>query len=230
MAYKIPSLLNVVQSIFSSAWTLSSVKEYDDESKTEFYSEIYAIYNVAMVLICSCLLMANRLIARILFANEFYSAWQYSPYLMLSTLFGALSGYVGGIYSAATNTKIISISTVVGALINLGLNIILVYYIGTVGAAIATLVSYIVVWIIRMICLKKIVILKINYVKHIISYFLLLTQCIIWSCNLNSIVLYSIEGVILIAICIMYFKDIKKLILKLISMIKNKSKKEEVNI
>lgn len=227
VAYKIPSLLNVVQSIFSSAWTLSSVKEYDDETKSEFYSEIYAIYNVAMVLICSCLLVANRLIAKILFANEFFTAWQYSPYLMLSTLFGALSGYVGGIYSAAKNTKIISISTVVGALLNIGLNILLVNYIGTVGAAIATLISYIVVWVIRMICLRKIVLLKINYIKHIISYVLLLAQCIIWSCNLNNIVLYSVEGAILIVVCIMYFKDIKLLILKFVSLIKNRTKKEK---
>ena len=78
-----------------------------------------------------------------------------------------------------------------------------------------------------MVCLRKIVLLKINYVKHIISYALLLTQCIIWSCNLNNIVLYSVEGAILLIVSIMYFKDIKLLILKFVSLLKNKSKKEE---
>ena len=154
VAYKIPSLLSVFQTIFNQAWTLSAVKELDEEAN-RFYTNIYKIYNCGMVLICSALVAADKIIARLLFANDFYEAWKYAPYLMLSVVFGSLSGLLGGIFTAAKDSKIIAKTTAVGASVNTVLNIILVYLIGPIGAAIATLISYILVWGVRLRKAKK---------------------------------------------------------------------------
>ena len=56
----------------------------------------------------------------------FYSAWKYVPFLLMATLFGGLSGFLGSFFSAAKNTKIFAISTCIGAIINIILNVFII--------------------------------------------------------------------------------------------------------
>ena len=49
VSYKVPSILNVVQAIFSQAWIMSAVKAYDDK-ENEFIGQTYQIYNCVFVL------------------------------------------------------------------------------------------------------------------------------------------------------------------------------------
>ena len=44
----------------------------------------------------------------------------------------------------------------IGAIVNIVLNIMLIKFVGVIGAAIATAISYFVVWIIRMVNVKNI--------------------------------------------------------------------------
>lgn len=149
VAYKIPSLLNMIQIIFNQAWIMSAVKEFNKEDNNGFFSTIYNIYNMLMVVCCSGLILFNKIIAGLLFRNEFYAAWKYVPFLLISVVFGAMSGYMGGIFSTTKKTDITAITVGIGAAINVSLNIVLVNLIGTLGAALATSISYIVVWICR---------------------------------------------------------------------------------
>ena len=67
---KIPSLLNVFQSIFNQAWMLSAVQEYNKD-KNEFYSKVYVIYNMGNG---NCLFRTDfidKVLATILFSKDF---------------------------------------------------------------------------------------------------------------------------------------------------------------
>lgn len=230
ISYKIPSILNIVQTIFSQAWTISSVKEYDNlEEREAFYSEIYLIYNAGMVIVCSMLVLLNQIIAMILFKAEFYGAWLYAPFLVISTVFGAMSGLLGGIFSAAKKSKIFAISTIIGASINIGLDILLVYYYGAIGATIATLVAYIIIWIIRLIFAKRMVNLKINLIRDVIAYVLIIGQGVIWVSHyyapMSLWLLYLLEGGIFILILILYFKDTIHLAKSTLERLKKRNKK-----
>ena len=96
VSYKIPSLLNLFQNIFNQAWLLSAVKENDETKTTDFYENVYKIYNTGMTVVCSGLLVFNKLIAKILFTNDFYNAWKFAPFLMISVVFGGMCGLLGG--------------------------------------------------------------------------------------------------------------------------------------
>lgn len=215
ISYKIPSLLNVFQEIFSQAWTLSAVKEYDDKN-SDFYTTVYEMYNFAMVITCSCLIIVDKLIARILFSQEFYTAWMYAPFLMLSVLFGSLSGLMGGIFSAAKKSNVFARTTILGASVNTALNIGLVYFTGPMGAAIATLISYILVWAARIYEANKIVKLSINLKHDVIVYCLLLIQIVALFSNVQ--LLWQIFGLLvpLLIILLIYNKLIKRIVLKLV--------------
>lgn len=219
VAYKIPSIINVFQSIFSEAWTLSAVKEYD-EGSDDFYTEVYNLYNFGLVFVCSALITADQLCAKILFAKDFYTAWKYAPFLMISVVFGALSGLIGGIFSAAKDSKVFAKTTIAGACVNTVLNIALVYFMGPVGAAIATLISYFIVWIARVKSVKKIVTFNINLKKDLFAYLLLLAQAIIMV-TVNIVLLkYISEFIILFIIVVLYLKETKIYIQKIIDALK----------
>ena len=179
VAYKIPSILSMFQSIFSQAWTLSAVQDFDSEDKNGFFSKMYALYNVSMVLICSVLIVFTKVIAKILYANDFYSAWKYVPFLLISVVFGSLSGYLGGIFAAVKDSKSFASSTVCGAVLNIILNFLLIHFWGALGAAVATAVSYVVVWAIRLYRAMGIIKLRTNLLKDIFSYLAITTQAIL---------------------------------------------------
>ncbi|OUP08486.1 polysaccharide biosynthesis protein [Collinsella sp. An2] len=207
VAYKIPSLLSVFQTIFNQAWTISAVKELGDEGG-DFVTSIYRLYNCGMVVLCSMLIMFDKPIASILFAKDFYDAWEYAPFLLLSVVFGSLSTLLGGLFTALKDSKLIAKTTALGAALNIVFSLGLVYLFGAIGAAISTTISYAVVWLIRLREAKKAVRIQVSLARDVFSYVALLVQ---------SIVLFSgwdqgeliIELVIVLILFCAYLNDIK---------------------
>lgn len=216
VAYKIPTIIEFVQSIYSQAWQISAIKEYDKKDSKEFFSNMYKIYNIIIVFSVCLILIFLKIIAKILFAKEFFVAWKYVPFLLVAILFGALSGFLGSIYAANKDSKMYAKSTAIGAISNVILNFILIPKFEAQGAAIATCISYIIVWILRLKLMKKYIILNINFKKDIISYLLIFVICLA-VILLSTLVSEIIAVSIFIALVIIYknelidlFKSIRK--------------------
>lgn len=207
VAYKIPTIIEFVQAIYSQAWQISAIKEYDKENSAEFFSNMYKIYNIIILFFVCLILIFLKVIAKILFAKEFFIAWKYVPFLLLAILFGALSGFLGSIYAANKDSKMYAKSTAVGAIANIALNFSLIPNFGAQGAAIATCISYITVWILRLVFMKKYMVLKINLKKDVTSYLLILVICISVIC-LKTLIAEIIATTVLTIIILMYRKEL----------------------
>ena len=140
---------------------------------------------------------------------------------MLAVVFGSLSGLLGGIFTAAKDSKVIARTTAVGASVNTILNVIFVYIVGPIGAAIATLISYILVWIVRLRKAKRAVIIDICLPRDIVSYIIMVFQAIILFIS-NNLFLYALETVAFLFLIIMYFNDLKVIILQLKRKVSNR--------
>ena len=213
VAYKIPSILSMFQLIFSQAWTLSAVQDFDRDDKSGFFSKMYGFYNAAMCLICSVLIILARPVAHILYAKDFFAAWRYVPFLLVSVVFGSLSGYLGGIFAAVKDSKSFATSTIAGAVLNIVLNIVLIHFIGTLGAAVATVAAYILVWAMRMYKAKKIMRLEVAVAKDCLVYLILIVQCVVvllgdrlggWN--------YAVNAMLLLASCILCRKEFAQIV------------------
>lgn len=178
VASKIPSILTVFQTIFSQAWTLSAVKDFDPEDSRGFFSNTYRGYNCLMTVICSLLIVFDKPLASFLYANDFYKAWQYVPWLTIAVLFGSMSGYIGGIFVAVRNSRIFASSTLVGAVLNIILNLITVPLLGPLGASVSTTISYALVWVIRLNQSRKYIKMHVHLVRDVSSYIILVIQAI----------------------------------------------------
>lgn len=215
VSYKIPSILNMINSIFGQAWTMSAVKEFDDdEARDEFYRNIYKIYNCGMVVVCSLLIVFDKTIAKIIFINDFYEGWKYAPFLMISVVFSALMVVMGGVFLAAKKTNELGIMTMMGAVINTILNIYLVNAIGAIGAAISTMITYVFVWVIRLIKIREIARLNIRIKRDVVSYLILLFQSLLLFLGFKQVVMYGIQSILFFCIIILYKSDIQVMINK----------------
>jgi O-antigen/teichoic acid export membrane protein len=157
IAYKIPSILVTVQNIFTQAWQISAIKEYGSKDSSQFYRSMFLYLNILMCVVCSVLIMSSKIIARTLFAKDFYGAWQYVPFLLVSCIFNASAGFIGPILAAEKNSKAMAKSAVVGAIVNIILNIMLIYLMGAQGAAIATAISSFTIFLCRLVAVKSII-------------------------------------------------------------------------
>ena len=129
-----------------------------------------------MTISCSLIIAFNKPLAHFLYAKDFYIAWKYVPWLTIAILFGALSGYIGGFFSAVKDSKIFASSTIIGAVTNLVLNFIFTPVYGALGASIATAICYFVVWIFRFCQSRKYIKIKVNLIRYILTYFILVLQ------------------------------------------------------
>lgn len=218
VASKIPSILNIFQSIFNQAWMLSAVKDFDPDDKSGFFTNTYKAYNCMMTIVCSGIILTDKILAKFLYAKDFYTAWKYVPWLTIAILFGALSGYLGGFFSAVKDSKIFARSTMIGAIVNLGLNFLFTPFYGAMGAAVATAICYIVVWVIRYQQSKKYIRIKVNLERDIITYLLLIFQSIL--ILMDGIKMYIFVGTAFVVICLLYIRDIKLVLSKIIRRIK----------
>ncbi len=223
VAYKIPSILNILVGVFNQAWILSIVKEIKNKN-FNFLMQTYSLISLLTSVSCSVLIFFNKIIASIMFSGEFYNAWRFAPFLMVSTVFASLITVLGGYFSAIKDSKTIAFTTLCGAIINTVLNFFLVFLIGPMGAAIATLIAYILVWYLRLLKIKKEINFKSkNIVKEVFSYILLLIQCITMLV-IEGGLLYIVQGIIVFSIIIIHHNELFKILKNLINkLLKNRN-------
>ena len=211
IAYKIPVILTTVQNVVFNAWSISAISEFNKDDNDGFFGNNYTIYSLLSILTCSVIILFNIPLANFFYSKEFFAAWQCVPLLLTSTVFNGISQFEGSLFAAAKKTKEVSASTMIGAAINIALNIVLIKTIGIVGAAIATCISFIMVWIIRTLLMTKFIKINVAWNKHIITVLLLLIQTT--AATLGNY--YAIQIVIILLMIILNRKFIYKLVKKI---------------
>lgn len=166
-AYKFPNLVTIVVGIFAQAWRMTAITERNSRTTSLFYSNTLSMQQTMMFLTCGGIMLILRpLIIPFLGSEEFSSAYFYVPTLLFATIFQAMDNFLSSIYEAARKTSHAMISSFIGAAANILLNLILIpTQLGIEGAAIATLASYVIVFIYRIIDTKKYLYMTIYWVK-----------------------------------------------------------------
>lgn len=208
VSYKIPQILNTIQSIFIQAWQISAIKEYGDNNTARFYGNTFTIINLLMCIVCSWLIFLTRPLAHFLYSKDFYLAWRYVPFLLIASVLNSASGMLGPILSAKKKSKAMMWSAVIGASVNIIMNIVLVHFIGIQGATIATVICSYIIYMVRKIAVGKEI--KIDYYAVVlITWGMLSIQAIVESYLAN----YLIEVVIMVFLLIINLKLIRQLLL-----------------
>lgn len=174
VAAKIPSLTNVIVTIFMQAWQISSFENAKDSNKDSFFSAVFNNLIYCLVIFSSLVISFLMFIMTILAAKEYFTAWKYVPLLLIGGLFSNISMFLGINYLVGKNTIGIFRTSVIGAILNVLLNLVLIPKMGANGASVSTFVSYFVVCAIRFFETRKMVKINLDF-KLMISSVLVLT-------------------------------------------------------
>jgi O-antigen/teichoic acid export membrane protein len=217
VAYKIPGILSVFQSVFYQAWSISAIKEFDKDDKDGFISNMYNMMNFGMVFVCSVIIVLNIPIAKILYTNEFFEAYKFVPPLLVSVVFNAMALFIGSIFTAVKDTKTLSVSTIIGAVINTVCNFVFIYYWQAYGAAIATMLGYGVVFVMRHIMLRKYIKLHLKWWRDVFVYLALIVQLV----SVYSLEKFSLLQLVFpVLILVFYLKEVKQIFIQFKGLVK----------
>ena len=194
---KIPTILVTITSIFNQAWMYSAIKEEKDKdinNNSDYTSNIYNVLFKFITLSSTLLIIILKPLLRIYVGKEFFSAWMYTPPLLVGSVFLTLGTFLSNEYTVHKDSKGFLRSASVGAIVNLVLNFMLMPIMGVLGAAIATCISYITVFIYRAYDIRKYK--KIQYInneKKIYLLVLILASIMVYINNqVFSLIVYTI--------------------------------------
>lgn len=201
-ASKIPNLVIMCASIFTDAWQLSAVDEYNNKDTARFFSKIFRVYCGGTFAVASALILLCKIITTILVADSYYESWRYVPILIIATTFSCLVNFLASVYMAEKKSTMAMLTASSGAVTNVVLNFILIPKYGANGAAVATAIAFLVVFATRSMNTRRYI--KINYQPVILA-----CQTIVLICQsvaalvLEGVWFYIAEAVLLVIMLLM---------------------------
>ena len=176
---KLPNVLLTAATTFSSAWQLSALSERPRREKERFFSNVYSVYSAMAWVVASGVILTAKLSTRLLAAPEYYEAWRYVPVLTLATTFACLGSFLASIYMVEQRSASTLATTVLGAVCNLAGNFFLIRLWGSMGAAVSTLLSYILIFAVRAVHTRSLLRIRWGLARLLPSAFILCVQCVL---------------------------------------------------
>lgn len=169
-ANRIPTIIVMVSNIFTEAWQMSAVMEKDSEDQSNFYSTVFSSFSSLIFLACSGVILFTKPLMNILVSWEGSPSWQYVPLLTLAMAYSCLATYLGSVFTVKKKSVMSLLTVITGAVTNIVLNFILIPTpLGANGAALATFVSYVVVFVMRVLVTRRMIHIRIGLPKLLLN-------------------------------------------------------------
>lgn len=203
MANKIPNFINVLTTIFSQSWQISIVEEYNHKGNKEFVSNVFISFISTLFMVGILIVTFARPIFLWILDRSYYEGWKLTALLVLAVIYNGIALFLEAIYTAYKKTFSVLITTTCGAIVNIIVTIILIPLMGYYGAALANIISFLVVILIRIAEIYKTGILIIS-IKRILAYHFFFFLITFISLICTNIFLVSMVG-ILMSVLILIF-------------------------
>lgn len=165
IAHKIPSICSAVFGVFNISWQQAASEVVDTEDQAEIQKYFNITYNSVfrrLISICIVIMSTNFFLFNYVFEVRYIEAHYYTPILITAIIFMLLAQFYGGIQISMKMPKENGITTVIGAITNIIINFVFIRKFGLYAAAISTLISYMLIQILRKKKLESIVKLKLD--------------------------------------------------------------------
>jgi O-antigen/teichoic acid export membrane protein len=208
IANKIPIVMTMVLNVFLQAWQLNAISIRNTEGEEIYYNKVYSATKTICLVMCLLLIPFSQLLTKLLFAPAYHEAWRYVPMLIIAAMYSALSGFIAAPFRAYKNSMGLFSSVAIGAIVNILLNAFLLSVWNVEGAAVATALSFIIVWFIRINTVQKHV--KIHrHVKDVAVCIILLAMSTILMLEIKYAYVVYVAGSV--ACLILVWKDVLQL-------------------
>ena len=185
--YKLGIFMMLFVQMFNFAWQPFFLENVKEKNAKEIFSKILTLFLITGSIIWITLSLFVEDIAtieimngRTLLGKEFLEGLYIVPIILLAYLFNGLYvNFTAGIY-IEEKTKYFVLVTGAGAIVNVIVNLILIPQLGIMGAALATLASYVVMAVGLFIVSQKFYKIDYEYLKIIKIFFIIFAAGILY--------------------------------------------------
>ena len=199
-SYKVPTVVNLISSIFMDAWQISAVSEQTTLERERFFTRVFRTYQSLLFTVASGLILFSKVITSVLVSKAFYGSWQFIPFLIMATTFSCMVNFMGSVYMAEKKSIFAFVTTAGGAVINVTLNILLIPIFGVNGATFATFLGFFIVFVLRAIDTRRFIKIRFNVFKLLFNTTILGVQSYIMIAEIKYWLWYEIGLTLLMVV------------------------------
>ncbi len=212
VANKFSNLISSMTTIFWMSWSEQASVAVKDENYPEFVSKTFNSYFKIAASITMCMIAIVPILFRFTVGPDYGEASIYIPLLIIGLFLNAIAAFYGPIYLAYKKTKEVAISTGVAAIVNLLVDLALVWFVGIWAAVISTIVAYLAMLLYRCVDVRRLI--KIRYDKRIYLATIIAMAACVGLYYINNMIAAIINIILSIGIAIILNKKIITKILR----------------
>lgn len=199
----------LIYTAFAGGWQYFAFSTMKEENQVKTNSIIFEYLGIVSFVATAFICAWSYIFFKILFTEQYWEGYIIAPYLFLAPLLQMLFQVAANQFLVIKKTWPNMVILTSGALVNILVNFSFIPKLGIEGAAIATLLGYILSDIVCIIVLSKMKLMMISF-KFIIASTIMLIYLVIWRISFSAnIVIGTISALVITIIYIwLYRKDI----------------------
>lgn len=159
-ANKIPTIYTTIFNVYNLAWTESLSRSLGDPDQESFINRMFEksvrLFGCIDLGIICCMSIGFN----ILIGEQYKNAYPHVYILMIAIFLNSIGSLYGGIFTAFKKSDIIGSTTILGAISNILINLLLISQMGIYAASLSTLISYFIILLVRIIKIRGILTLR----------------------------------------------------------------------
>lgn len=141
--------------IFNMSWTESISIAIKDADVSDYFNKMFNIVLRLFTAMAVGIIACMPFVFPIMINEKFSAGYGLIPISIIGSLFNVVVGLISVIYVAEKNTKAIASTSIVSAVINIIVHLVLIEFIGLYAAVISTFVAFFVMSIYRLVDVSK---------------------------------------------------------------------------
>lgn len=162
------ALLTFLNHIFYLVWQEFAIIRAGHEGNKEDFAKIFLQYLKIQFTGVILMMPAIKLFIEFFVDASFHSAYLYVPVLLVSAMFSSFAAFYGLFYQIDKNTKGALYTSLISGVMNIVLNLIFIPIYGIWAAAATTLISFSLLWVIRIFVFRSYMSFSITLYKNIL--------------------------------------------------------------
>ena len=167
---KFSNIVNTVFAIFSTSWQETASLHINDKNSEEFLSDMMNSIFILFASFSIIMMVMIPFVFDLMVGESYRVGFNYIPILLLGNIFNILVSLLGGIYIALKMVKQVANTTIISAILNILINLLLIKKFGLYAASVSTLIAYLIMAIYRYIDIKKYLKIKLNFKKILVFF------------------------------------------------------------
>lgn len=204
VACKFANITGTFFNVFNVAWTENIVRSMTDKDGRTYIRDMFTLIFRVYVVLITGIINVLPIVFTFFVRGDFVEAYHHIPIQLVGMLFSGMSSAVGSIYIAYNRTKEVSITTILAGVCNVIVHLSLLNISGLYAASISTLVSFVLLFIYRMIFIRKFFVVSLDVKKTLIQMIVLVFAWAAYSSKNTVLIISGLAANLLCAGILVY--------------------------